>query len=287
MTALRHGLSFDIECYYQIVWKDFLARQREPTVEVERNTNYLLDVLSEHATHATFFVLGNVARKYPNLVRRMASEGHELGVHGDEHQYIFDLTPEQFRDQTRGAIDVIEQVASAPVVGHRAAAFSVVRETLWATDVIRDLGLRYDSSIFPIEGKRYGIADTGLGIHQLDNGLYEIPLTVIDYAGRRLPAVGGGYFRMFPYRYTGWAMKQLESEGRPAITYFHPHEFEMRRPRVGVDVWTSTPKRALRLARFNVLQQVGRGRRMRGKLQQLLRAHRFVPLGGLLPETQS
>lgn len=279
----EHGLSFDIEDYYQIVWKDYFGQKREPTAEVERNTEYLLDVLDQAGTRATFFFLGNVARAYPGLVRRAVGAGHELGVHGDEHRYIPEQTPDSFRADLSAAIDAIEQAGGARVVGHRAAAFSLSRDTMWAVDVIAGLGLRYDSSVFPFAGKRYGFADAPLSVYRLDNGLFEVPLTVVETAGRRLPAVGGGYFRLFPYLYTRWAMHQLDGEHRPAVTYFHPHEFELGRARVPRDGWSMSPSRALRLFKTNLLQSMGRGRAQRAKLVRLVREHRFVPLGQLLP----
>jgi peptidoglycan-N-acetylglucosamine deacetylase len=282
-TGPRHGLSFDIEDYYQIVWKDYFGQKRSPTPEVERNTEYLLEVLGQAGVRATFFFLGNVARAYPALVRRAVEAGHELGVHGDEHRYITELDPESFRADLSTAIDAIEQAGGAKVIGHRAAAFSLSRDRMWAVDVMASLGLRYDSSIFPFAGKRYGFADAPLSVYRLENGLYEIPLTVIEAAGRRLPAVGGGYFRLFPYLYTRWALRQLDGEHRPAVTYFHPHEFELGRARVPREGWGLNPKGALRLAKTNLLQSMGRGRAQRAKLVRLVREHRFVPLGDLLP----
>lgn len=283
MTVV-HGLSIDVECYYQIVWKDYLGRRRAPTAEVERNTNWLLDCFADAGVRGTFYMLGNVARAYPALVRRVHNEGHEIGVHGDEHLYIHDLRPDTFQRELRVAIDAIEQASGQAVQGHRATAFSIVRETLWALDVLADLGLRYDSSIFPMQGRRYGIADAPRSVYRLDNGLWEVPMTVVDGpGGRRLPAVGGGYFRTFPYQYTRWALRKLESEGRPAVSYFHPHEFELSPPRIGMGTALSNPRAAVRLAKFNAAQSIGRGKRMRRRLTQMLRDHRFGPIRDLVP----
>ncbi len=281
--SVVHGLSIDVECYYQIVWKDYLGKTREPTAEVERNTEWLLDCMRDAGVRGTYYMLGNVARAYPRLLRRIADEGHELGVHGDEHLYIYDLAPRTFHRELRVAIDAIEQASGQKVEGHRATAFSIVRETAWALDVIAELGLRYDSSIFPMQGRRYGIPDAPLGIHRLDNGLWEVPMTVVEAAGRRLPAGGGGYFRTFPYAYTAWALQKLEDAGRPAVTYFHPHEFELSCPRVGAATALRHPRAAVRLAKFNAAQSVGRGKRMRRRFARMLRDHAFVPVRDLLP----
>lgn len=285
--GIRHGLSFDVECYYQIVWKDFLGVRITPTREVERNTDYLLELLADVGARATFFVLGNVALQFPALVCRIAAQGHELGVHGHEHRYIYQLSPEEFRRDLAVAVDAIQQAASVKVQGHRAAAFSVSRDTLWALDVLRDAGLRYDSSIFPVVARRYGIPDSPVTPYRLENGLYEFPLTVVEARGRRLPALGGGYFRVFPYAYTRWALGRLASANRAAVTYFHPHEFELSRPSVGLAGWRSNPAGALRLARFNATQAVGRGRSMRAKLRQLLQEYDFAPLADLLSEQEA
>lgn len=283
---LRHALSFDVECHYQIVAKDYLGYHMEPTEEVLRNTAWLLDLLGDHGVRATFFTLGNVARRYPRLIRRMVEEGHELGVHGDQHLYIHDLTPSSFAQELRTAIDALEQAGGARVRGHRAPAFSIGAENLWALDVLRELGLDYDSSIFPFAGRRYGMADAPRTPWRLDNGLYEIPLTVIDAGGRTLPAAGGGYFRMFPYAYTRWALNQCQAEGRPAITYFHPHEFELSRPHVPARGWRQNPKGAAKLLRMNGMQSIGRGRAMREKLERALREYAFCPMIELLPDAE-
>lgn len=283
MDELRHGLSFDVECHYQIVWKDCLQLARAPTIEVERNTDYLLGLLDEHHTRATFFTLGNVAERYPGLVRRIVDQGHELGVHGHDHHYIHRMTPRAFREEIGRAVGALESVSGAKVLGHRAPAFSIGAGNMWALDVLRDAGLSYDSSIFPIQGRRYGVRDAPKTIHKLDNGLFEVPLTALEVGSKRLPAAGGGYFRLFPFRYTHWALSRCAKEGRPAITYFHPHEFEMTRAKVGAEGWKTDLAGALRMSRINALQSLGRGRPMRRKLALMLARHRFSPIGELLP----
>lgn len=284
--AVPHGLSFDVECYYQIVAKDYLGRRIEPTPEVERNTVWLLDLLAKRQVKATFFTLGNVARRFPRLVRRIVEAGHEVGVHGDEHHYLTRMTPAEFRDDLTRAVRSLEDAGGVKIKGHRAPAFSVVRRTLWATDILQSLGIDYDSSIFPLAHRRYGIAGSPRRIHRLPNGLIEVPLTVVDWRGRVLPAGGGGYARLFPYRFTHWAIDQCQREGRPAVTYFHPHEFEPTAPRIP-DVGERPSLAArLRLTRFNLLQGRGRGAPMREKLEQLLVDYRFAPLAVLADQAR-
>ena len=281
---IRHGLSFDIECYYQIVAKDFLGRHLAPTEEALRNTEWILDALAHAGTKGTFFTLGNMARAFPDLVRRIAAEGHELALHGDEHHYITRMTPGEFKAEIARGMKAIEDAAGVRVRGHRAPAFSIVKETLWALDVLRELGFAYDSSIFPIMGRRYGIPDSPRSPWRFENGLVEVPLTAIDVRGKAAPAAGGGYVRHFPYSFTERAMRTCEAEGRPAITYFHPHEFQRGYPKIRfMDAPLSASTR-LRLIKNALSQGHGRGPGMRRKFERLLATFRFEPLGAIAAE---
>ncbi|MEZ5926759.1 MAG: DUF3473 domain-containing protein [Hyphomicrobiaceae bacterium] len=281
-----HGLSFDIECYYQIVAKDFLGRQLAPTEEAERNTEWILETLAETGVKGTFFTLGNIARRFPDLVRRIAAEGHELALHGDEHHYVTRMTPGEFKAEIARGMAAIEDAAGTGVKGHRAPAFSIVNASLWALDVLHDLGFAYDSSIFPIAGRRYGIADAPRRAWRLESGLVEVPLTAVDVRGRAVPAAGGGYVRHFPYAVTRRAIRRCDDEGRPAVTYFHPHEFQEGYPRIGfVEAPLSAGVR-LRLLKNALSQGHGRGTAMRRKLRQLLAEFRFEPIGAIAARVQ-
>jgi len=281
-AARRLALSFDVECYYQIVAKDFLGRAIAPTSEVLVNTTWILDLLAKNGKKATFFFLGNVAEHYPQLVARAASEGHEIGVHGDVHDYVRDMDQKQFRAEIERGMRKIRAAGARRVVGHRATAFSITRENLWALETLRDLGISFDSSIFPFHGERYGIPDWPRRPGKTDAGIVEVPLSVITIAGRRLPCMGGGYVRYFPLAFTRWCATRLNREGLTPVCYFHPYEFESRRPRFtkaelrGVD-----PEKLKRLARFNLMQGIGRGRAMRRKLERLVRDYEIVPVGAL------
>ena len=283
-ASVKYGLSFDIECYNQIITKDFLHRIVEPSEDSERNTIGLLDLLSETGRKATFFFLGNMARRFPGLVKRAVDDGHELGVHGDVHLYIHRLSRDDFAKELAVAIDSVEQAGGARVVGHRAPAFSIMRENLWALDVVAEQGLIYDSSIFPFKGRRYGIPDWQLEPSRLDNNLWEIPMSIIDTRVGRLPCMGGGYFRYFPYAYTRYSAKALASAGRNGITYFHPHEFDpanARFPDGASKILGAKDK--LRLAILNTLQSRGR-KTMQRKLERFLSDFETVPIGALLPK---
>lgn len=285
-SSIAHGLSFDIECYYQIISKDYLSQSLEPTEEVERNTAYILDLLADKNRKATFFYLGNVARKFPALVRRTIDEGHELGVHGDHHLYIDRLTPDQFRKELGTAIESIQQAAGANVTCHRAPAFSIKQGNLWALDVLAEAGLSFDSSIFPFRGRRYGIEDWPTKPTRLDSGMWEIPLSTIDTSFGRLPCLGGGYFRLLPYAYTRYSARSLDRDGKNGVTYFHPHEFEPSRARMPAGVSGLIGRRKMAALQItNLLQSTGR-RSMRRKLEQFLSTYDTCPLGALLPQEE-
>lgn len=276
------ALSFDIECYYQIVSKDYLGRAIAPTTEVLKNTAWILDLLKANDAKATFFFLGNVAEHYPELVRRAVDEGHEIGVHGDVHDYVRDMDQRQFREEIERGMRKIRAAGGEKIVGHRATAFSITRKNLWALDTLKDLGLTYDSSIFPFQGRRYGIADWPRRPGKTDAGIIEIPMSVVSVGGRSLPCMGGGYVRYFPLAYTRWCARRLHREGLTPVCYFHPYEFEDRKPQFSADeLEGADPERLRRLKRFNLMQGIGRGRPMRRKLEWLVKNYDVAPVGAL------
>ena len=276
------ALSFDVECYYQIVTKDYLGRLVRPTEEVLRNTSWILDLLKQEGAKATFFFLGNVAEHYPQLVRRAVDEGHEIGVHGDDHHYVSDMTEPEFRQEIGTAIGKIRSAGAPAVAGHRATAFSISRRNLWALDTLRDLGVEYDSSIFPFSGGRYGIADWPRRPGPTDAGIPEVPMSVVEVAGRKIPCMGGGYVRYFPIAFTRWCASKLHREGIIPVAYFHPYEFELSKPRIAAaDLASLDPAAVKRFRRFNRMQGFGRGKAMRRKLEWLVRSYRTVPVGAL------
>ncbi|HYH44172.1 MAG TPA: XrtA system polysaccharide deacetylase, partial [Thermoanaerobaculia bacterium] len=184
----------------------------------------------------TFFVLGWVAERWPGLVRDIKAGGHELGTHGHDHRRVTTLTPAQFREDLRRSKKLIEDASGAEVIGYRAPNYSIVRETLWAMDVLIEEGFRYDSSIFPIRHDRYGIPDFPRFPRRVrgSNGtaLHEFPISTVRLAGMNLPFVGGGYLRHFPFGFVRWGMRRLNGgEQRPAIVYIHPWELDPDQPR--------------------------------------------------------
>jgi polysaccharide deacetylase family protein (PEP-CTERM system associated) len=197
-----NALTVDVEDYHNVLAQDWLGADASPTHAVVDNTNRMLELFARFDAHATFFVLGEVAKAYPQLIRDIVKAGHELGVHGYRHRQIFKLTPGEFREQIALAKSILEDAGGVEVVGHRAPAFSITPDTRWALDVLADVGFRFDSSIFPIAGRRYGWPGFRPDIHEitLQSGrtIIEVPMSTVSILGRALPACGGGYLRHFP-----------------------------------------------------------------------------------------
>jgi polysaccharide deacetylase family protein (PEP-CTERM system associated) len=279
---MRNALSIDVEDYWSIFWRDWLALDAQPTDAIVRNTQWFLEVLQEHGVKATFFVLGEVAVAFPGLVRSIATGGHELGTHGMTHRQVFRLSPEEFRQEVRTSKALIQDAASVPVAGYRAPAFSITPATKWALEILAEEGFVYDSSIFPIAGRRYGWPGFSCDVCSLDlpsgRRIIEVPLSVVNIFGRALPVAGGGYLRHFPY----WLNKRAISvinRHRPAVVYMHPYEIDT--------VWREFPldhlgpEQRVRIARHNRMQFRNRGT-MSSKVRRLLSDFEFGPIGGLV-----
>jgi len=282
---VTHALTIDVEDYWSIVGRDYLGLDGPPSEAVVRNTERVLDTIESAGTKATFFILGEVARTYPALVRRIAEAGHELGVHGDLHRQVFKLDRSSFADEIRAAKESIEDIAGQKTLGHRAPAFSIMPKTAWALEVLAELGLAYDSSVYPIAGRRYGWPGFPLEIHnhKLPNGstIIEAPLATVRILGRSLPCCGGGYVRHFPYAVTRWAMRRIAAQ-RPAIVYAHPYEIDVDPPPPAVAVRMAQADRTFLKRHRSQLRNRGT---VRGKLQRLLAEFNFAPLQQVIAET--
>lgn len=268
---LRHAFTVDVEDWYHGIPISSRLKARAER-RLEHGMDRLLELLHTHRTRATFFLLGPIAAEYPSMVRMLAEEGHELGCHGWSHKLIYEMTPMLFRDETKRALSVIEDLTGRPVRAYRAAYFSITRDSLWALDVLTELGVRYDSSIFPIRNWRYGIADFDPHPQQiatLNGPIYEFPLTVRRIAGHNLPACGGAYFRLYPFWLTRSNLRAAERQGRPAIFYLHPWELDPDHPRVAF-YWKAW------LTHYSNLGVTV------PKLQRLLHEFEFGPLGEVL-----
>ena len=234
-------LSFDVEEHFRIEAAAKLTvpddAKRDYASRMEASTRKLLAKLAETGTPATFYVVGEIAVSHPQLVRDIAAAGHEVGTHSWSHRRVHTFTPETFRDDLRRSIDALSAAAGVAVVGYRAPTFSVMKQTAWATDVLAGVGLRYDTSVFPVRHDRYGVPDAPRTPFRLrgpgGGAILELPLTTWRIAGQNLPVAGGGYFRLFPLRLMCAGIDQLTRAGAPvAMLYFHPWEFDPGTPRL-------------------------------------------------------
>jgi polysaccharide deacetylase family protein (PEP-CTERM system associated) len=235
-----NAMTVDVEDYFQVsAFEGAVLRTSWDAHEsrVCRNTERLLDLFAAANVRATFFVLGWVAERFPGLVRRIVSGGHELASHGYEHRLVYSQTPREFRGDLRRARIALEQAGGCPVLGYRAPSYSIVRESLWALDVLVEEGYSYDSSIYPIRHDRYGIPDWPREVRRVERAggsIWELPGSTLRVAGANLPIGGGGYFRLLPYGWTRHGIARLNAANQPAIFYLHPWEIDPEQPRIPV-----------------------------------------------------
>ncbi|HNQ24258.1 MAG TPA: DUF3473 domain-containing protein [Phycisphaerae bacterium] len=270
--AILNALTIDLEDWAQST----LGAHLPITARVVRNTQRVLHLLTAHDVHATFFALGKVCERYPELLPMVAEAGHEIGTHGYGHELLYSITPARFREDLERSIDLIVRQIGRRPVSYRAPAFSITRDSLWAGPILAELGIRYSSSIFPIAGGRYGIPDAPRFPHRWPTcDLLEFPLTTVRRFGRNWPVCGGGYVRLLPYALVAGAIREVNRLRHPAVVYLHPYELdvtevaELRR-----QGWPISRERY-------VHQSLFRGR-VRGRLARLMTEFRFAPLTEVL-----
>lgn len=279
-NRIENALTIDVEDYFQVAaLAEAVRREDWHSMEyrVEANTHRLLELLDRHNTRATFFTLGWVAEKSPQLVRDIQKAGHEVASHGYSHQLIYNQTPEIFREETRRSKQILEDITGEPITGYRAASYSITSQSRWALDILAEEGFVWDSSIFPVHHDRYGMPGTPRWPHRLttDKGheLAEFPLSTLKFPGYTLPIAGGGYFRLFPYWFTRWGLGSINRQGQPFVFYLHPWEVDPSQPRLDVK-WFS------RFRHYNNLDVCEH------RLDQLLGHFRFTPMGDVLRNLQ-
>ncbi len=276
---MRHGFSIDVEDWYHVEnLAPYIPRTAWNACEsrVERNVNVLLDLLHEHKTKVTCFVLGDVARRFPHIVRAIASAGHEVASHGEDHRLVYDLTPAEFQSSVSDLRSYLEDLSGTPVRGYRAPCFTIVRRSWWALDVLAECGYEYDASIIPFERGRYGVAGAPLNPHILalasGRRIKELPPSVLPLCGLSLPIAGGGYFRLYPYWFSRWAIGRLEQADRAYFFYMHPWEIDPDQPRV------ARMSMKARFLHFHHLKD------MPGRVRRLLSDFEFTTYANLMTE---
>ena len=270
-STVVNALTIDWEDWYQGLeipmdrWSGFEDR-------LARSARRTLEMFAEAGVRATFFVLGWAAERHPELVRDIVKAGHEIATHGWSHTLIYTQTPEVFRAELERSIRLLEDLSGKPILGHRAPFFSITNKSLWALDIMAELGIQYDSSIYPVYNYRYGIAGAPRWPHARPCGtktLTEFPISTWKVFGRNLPIAGGAYFRIYPYALTRAGFRAINRSGQPGVFYLHPWELDPEHPRIAL------PRR-IAATHYANLQAT------EGRLRRLLRDFRFAPMKEVL-----
>lgn len=241
---ITNAFTIDVEDYFQVsAFSPYINRNDWDFHEcrIESNLNKILNILEVSGTKATFFTLGWIAERYPQLVKRIVQEGHELASHGYGHQRAFELSEPEFLSDIQVSKKILEDISGVQVKGYRAPSFSISKNNLWAFDCLLDSGYKYSSSVYPIKHDHYGMPESPRFAYSVRNGLIEIPVTTLRLFGRNFPSSGGGYFRLLPYFVSKLMIdKVLSTDRQPAIFYFHPWEIDANQPVIsGIDIKTN------------------------------------------------
>lgn len=272
-----NAMTVDVEDYFQVsAFEPYIPRDRWEQLprRVERNTNRILDLFAAQNVKATFFTLGWVAERHPSLIRRIVAEGHELASHGYDHIRVTQQTPAEFREDVSRTKALLEDLGGVAVRGYRAASYSIGANNLWALAELEQAGYCYSSSIYPIRHDLYGMPEAPRFAFRPANAptLWEMPITTVTVLGRTLPCGGGGFFRLWPYALSRWALRRINRRERQSgIFYFHPWEIDPDQPRqTGLNVKT-------RLRHYLNLS------RMERRLRALLRDFRWDRMDRVFP----
>lgn len=239
-SGFTNIFTVDVEDYFHVSgFEDTVKRSDWDKFEsrVISNTSVLLKLLDDYDIKATFFILGWIAERFPEIVLLIHNRGHEVGCHSYHHRLVYRMTPEEFRQDTMKAKAILEEITGSAVKGYRAPSFSIVERSQWAWDILYELGFAYSSSVFPIKHDRYGFRSAPAAIFDIElesgNSITEIPATTTELLNTRIGAAGGGYFRLFPYWFTSRIIRKLNEKSAPAVVYIHPWEIDPSQPKIG------------------------------------------------------
>lgn len=258
-----NAMTVDVEDWYQVsAFEPLVPRQDWMGLEsrVEHNVETILALFERHQTKATFFVLGCLAKRYPQMLRQIVAAGHEIGSHGWQHTRVVRQTREEFAADAGRTRKLLQDLSGQPVLGYRAASYSVGARNLWAHEVMAEIGHRYSSSIYPIKHDLYGMPEAPrFAFDTQVPGLLEVPVTTVELGPKRLPCGGGGFFRLYPYAVSRWALARVnQTDGESAVFYFHPWEIDPEQPRPDAQIprrtrfrhYLNLPRMAARLERL-------------------------------------
>ncbi|UZE97965.1 XrtA system polysaccharide deacetylase [Alkalimarinus alittae] len=238
-TKIKNALTIDVEDYFHVAaLAKSIPTSKWDSLEcrVEKNTDKLLELFASKNVNATFFTLGWVAERYPQIVKKIAAAGHEVASHGYSHQLIYNQSQEVFKEETHKSKVILEDIIQQDVIGYRAASYSITNQSKWALDILCELGFKYDSSIFPVKHDLYGIPGSPRWPYKLEtdqkNTIVEFPISTFNIANYKLPIAGGGYFRLFPYWFTKLGLGSINRENEPFVFYLHPWEVDPEQPKV-------------------------------------------------------
>ena len=273
-------MSIDWEDFGQMFGKYKFGEITEPIKgTIERQTKIILDLFDENHTKATFFILGVLAKFRPEIVKEIAARGHEIALHGQNHEAMFTLTPEKAYDDVSTSQKIVTDIIGAPVYGYRAPFFSLIRDNLYLLEILADLGLIYDSSIFPMLLPRYGIKNfpTEDALYKLPNNkhIVELPMTTAFFLNKQLPVSGGGYMRLMPEPLIKKVFKTIDAKNKDSMIYMHPYEFDTK----SIDVSSNYPCESeyskLKVAALNFRWNIFRPT-ITNKLRSLLKQNQFI-----------
>ena len=269
---MLNALTFDVEEWFHISGLGKIIPEDDEFRHESRvvgNTHRLLEILKESKVKATFFVLGCVAERYPDLILEIANSGHEIACHGFRHTLVYQQTKEEFLMDLKKAIKILEGIIQGKILGFRAADFSITKDSFWALDILAKEGIRYDCSIFPIWHPRYGLPQARRFPFFIKDNLMEFPLTTMRILGRNIPVAGGAYLRILPYWVVQKAIKKINQEAMPAQIYLHPWELDTAQPKIKIP-WARSFTHYVNLKTTVT------------KLKYLLRDFKFAPVKEIL-----
>lgn len=235
-NIITNAFTVDVEDYFQVsAFSPYIKRSDWDSHDcrIERNIEKIINLLDNSGTKATFFTLGWIAERFPQMVRKITQEGHELASHGYGHERASDLSEKDFLSDIQSSKKILEDISGVQIKGYRAPSFSVTKENLWVFDCLLSSGYKYSSSIYPIKHDHYGLPESPRFSYPAREGLIEIPITTLRLFGKNFPSSGGGYFRLLPYSLSKLMIDRVLSvDKQPAIFYFHPWEVDNEQPRI-------------------------------------------------------